>query len=397
MSTPVQLFAVNSLSSLGASYAETVQNLDACPLQDFLVSDSKYFGNTSPKVGEVVLGIEGLPDGFEEFDCRFSRLVYQLYLGIHEEVEDLKQTFSPERIGVVFGSSTSGVDGAENPFVEKHREGAFPESYRFFHQELGAGASLLSKIAGVKGPAYAISTACSSGGRVFYSGRRLLQSGLCDAVIVGGVDSLCKTTANGFDSLELISSGICNPMSKNRDGLNIGEGGSLFVLVSRPGGVQLRGVGESSDAWHVASPDPTGNGAVRAINFALEDAGVKPEQVAYLNLHGTGTVNNDAMESRAVEKALGLEVPCSSTKPFTGHLLGAAGAFEAALCYSVIEDNGMRCLPVHRWDGVLDEDLPGIRLVGENEPANLSDEQVVLSSSFAFGGSNCCLALGRGR
>lgn len=397
MSSSVQLFGVSCLSSLGSSYQETVRSLDARPVRDFLVKDRSYFGEHSPQIGEVLSELSGLPEGFEDFDCRFSRLVYRLYQGVQPEIDELKKTFSPARIAVVFGSSTSGVDGAENPFMEKHSSGSFPESYKFFHQELGAGAKLLADLAGVTGPAYTISTACSSGGRVFFSGRALLESGVCDAVIVGGVDSLCKTTANGFNSLELISNGICNPMSKNRDGLNIGEGGSLFVLIKSTEGIQLKGVGESSDAWHVASPDPTGSGASRAIELALEDASAKPEQVAYLNLHGTGTLNNDSMESRAVEKALGLNVPCSSTKPFTGHLLGAAGAFEAAICYSLLDDSGLEYLPFHRWDGVLDEELPEISLVKEKQLAEVSDEEIVLSSSFAFGGSNCCIALGRGQ
>ena len=222
MSSSVQLFGVSCLSSLGSSYQATVRSLDARPVREFLVEDKNYFREFSPKVGEVLSELPSLPEAFEDFDCRFSRLVYRLYQGVKPEIDELKKTFSSSRIAVVFGSSTSGVDGAESPFVEKHRSGSFPESYKFFHQELGAGARLLAGFAGVTGPAYTISTACSSGGRVFYSGRALLESGVCDAVVVGGVDSLCKTTANGFNSLELISSGICNPMSKNRDGLNIG-------------------------------------------------------------------------------------------------------------------------------------------------------------------------------
>jgi 3-oxoacyl-[acyl-carrier-protein] synthase-1 len=237
-----------------------------------------------------------------------------------------------------------------------------------------------------------VSTACTSSAKAFSSARRLLSAGLCDAVLVGGVDTLCGLTLNGFGALESLSQGLCNPSSKNRDGINIGEGAALFLMSREPGPVAVLGIGESSDAYHISGPDPEGRGAELAMRQALMQAGVL--QVDYLNLHGTATVQNDQMENTVVHRVLGSEVPCSSTKPLVGHMLGAAGATEAAFCWMLLTESKATPLPPHAWDGVADPALPQLMLSSKGDAPRRC--QVVASNSFAFGGNNACLVLGRG-
>jgi len=220
-----------------------------------------------------------------------------------------------------------------------------------------------------------------------------LNAGLADAVIAGGADSLCSFTIAGFQSLEAVSPVRCNPFSVNRRGINIGEGAALFLMTRKPGPVRLAGAGESSDAHHMSAPDPTGRGALLAIAQALEHGRVSPHDIDYINLHGTGTVQNDAMESDAVSRLFGERTYCSSTKPVTGHALGAAGAIEAALCWLTLADNPERRLPPHWWDGEADPNLRPLHLVDPGQVAS-RPLRYALSQSFAFGGSNAALLFG---
>jgi 3-oxoacyl-[acyl-carrier-protein] synthase-1 len=261
-------------------------------------------------------------------------------------------------------------------------------------QEMGATAQFIASLLDIKGPVYGISTACSSGAKALAAARRLIRAGLCDAVIAGGVDTLCQLTVRGFSSLEAVSASRSNPFSKNRQGINIGEGAALFLVTSEVRGVEISGVGEGSDAYHISAPEPSGAGAVRCMTKALNDAGVVAADVDYVNLHGTATTLNDQMESQAIKEVFGLDTLCSSTKPFTGHTLGAAGAIEAGICWLTIQASDGDFLPVHIWDGVRDPELPSINLVSADsrldKPLNY-----VLSNTFAFGGNNISLLLGR--
>jgi 3-oxoacyl-[acyl-carrier-protein] synthase-1 len=245
----------------------------------------------------------------------------------------------------------------------------------------------------LEGLRYTISTACSSSAKAFASARRLLLLGRCDAAIVGGADSLCQLTLNGFDALESLAPGPCNPFSLNRCGISIGEAACVFVLSRRPSDIRLCGAGESSDGYHISAPDPTGVGAEAALRAALAQAGAEPESVGYVNLHGTATPKNDETESEVMARIFGLDMPCSSTKSLTGHALGAAGALELGFCWLLLSAaNRMRRLPAHRWDGVRDPGLQPLHLVGE---AETWERDIFLSSSFAFGGSNVAIAIGR--
>jgi 3-oxoacyl-[acyl-carrier-protein] synthase-1 len=214
-------------------------------------------------------------------------------------------------------------------------------------------------------------------------------------VVAGGADSLCRFTVAGFCALESVSAARCNPFSRHRNGINIGEGAALFLMTREPGPVRLSGWGESSDAHHMSAPDPQARGAIEAIQQALDRAGLAADQIDYVNLHGTATGHNDAMESLAVASVLGTQVPASSTKPLTGHTLGASGAIEAALCWMTLADNPDQRLPTHWWDGQADEALPALALVAPGTRA-AQPLQHVLSHSFAFGGSNAVLALAKG-
>jgi 3-oxoacyl-[acyl-carrier-protein] synthase-1 len=313
---------------------------------------------------------------------------------IDSEVAAAIDRFGAHRVAVIIGTSTSGIAESESAIRQWVRSGVVPSGYDYGLQEVGATAQFVAKILGTNGPTYGISTACSSGAKALAAARRLIRAGICDAVIAGGVDTLCQLTVSGFSSLEAVSDSRCNPFSKNRSGINIGEGAALFLVTSEVGGIALSGVGEGSDAHHISAPDPGGAGAVRCMAGALGDAGVTAAEVGYVNLHGTATVLNDAMESQAMQEVFGLDTLCGSTKPFTGHTLGAAGAVEAGICWLMLEGNSGELLPINVWDGVRDPELPAINLVSANSSLN-SPLNYVLSNTFAFGGNNISLILGR--
>jgi 3-oxoacyl-[acyl-carrier-protein] synthase-1 len=225
------------------------------------------------------------------------------------------------------------------------------------------------------------------------SARDLLATGFCDAVITGGVDTLCDLTLNGFEALAALSRSRCLPMSRNRTGLNIGEGAALMIMTREDGPVRLIGGGESGDAHHMTAPHPEGLGAERAMREALRDARLEPADIAYLNLHGTATPQNDAMEAKAVARIFDA-VPTSSTKPLVGHCLGAAGAIEAAFCWLALQADENRVpLPPHIFDGEIDVEIPVPRLVSVGETVLREGPTRMMSNSFAFGGNNCALIL----
>lgn len=350
-------------------------------------------------VGEVTQALPQLPDTMAQFNCRNNQLLLSAAMQIAQTVEHAKRRFGADRIGVVLGTSTSGISKGEEALAYRALHGAFPADYHYFQQELGSTSDFLRQHFELDGPCYTLSTACSSSAKVFASAKRLLNANLCDMVIVGGVDSLCRLTVNGFDALESVSTGHCNPFSANRDGINIGEGAALFTLVRGDGPVLLSGCGESGDAHHISAPHPEGRGAIDAMRSALKDAGLKPSDIDYVNLHGTATPKNDAMESRAVCAVFeGNLPPCSSTKPLTGHALGAAGAIEAAFCVLLLSE-GNRGLPPQVWDGIADANDPQLPLVPMPSKKAQADQRPirhVMSNSFAFGGSNASLIFSRG-
>jgi len=352
-------------------------------------------GRTLP-VGAVPGLLPPMPPALAHHQSRNNQLLLDAALQIEDDLRAATQRYGAHRVGVVLGTSTSGIDEASQSIAAYLRDGHFPADYHYEQQELNAAADFLVEWLQLCGPAYVISTACTSSARALMSARRLLDMGLCDAVICGGVDSLCTLTLNGFSALEAVSEQRCNPFSHNRNGINIGEAAVLFLMTRENLGsaaqpLALLGAGASSDAHHISAPEPTGRGAVEAMNKALGQARISAEQVSYLNLHGTATQHNDAMESLAVTQVFPAGVPCSSTKPLSGHTLGAAGALEAAFCYLSLVENA---LPPHLWDAVPDSQLPGLNWVLPGQRLAPSAQRRLMSNSFAFGGNNVSLIIG---
>lgn len=336
--------------------------------------------------------VDHLPPGDRS---RNNRLALAALGKIRRGVDRAIERFGRDRVAIVIGTSTSGIASGVGALREYAASGALPEEFHYGQIEMGSPAAMLAATLGVTGPAYVHSTACASSAKALASAARLIRMGVCDAAIAGGVDTLCAFTVAGFAALESVSATRCNPLSKNRNGINIGEGAALFLMSREPATVALAGWGESSDGHHMSAPDPSGAGARLAIERALSSADVDARQIEYVNLHGTATIQNDAMEARVIDALFGREVYVSSTKPFTGHTLGAAGAIEAGLCWLAMQDNNSRGkMPPHLWDRMADPDLPAMNIA---EPgASLGHPpRWIVSNSFAFGGANATLVLRR--
>lgn len=315
---------------------------------------------------------------------------------IRPAVEQAIARYGAHRVAVVIGTSTSGIAETQDAIRQQVAGDGLPDAFHYGQQEMASPALMLAEELGIDGPAMVHSSACSSSAKAMASAARLIRMGLCDAVLTGGVDTLCGFTVAGFSALASVSERRCNPLGAGRDGINIGEGAALFLMTAQPAAVALRGWGESSDGHHMSAPDPEGGGARLAIAQALARAGIAASQVDYVNLHGTATPQNDAMEARVVSELFGGTVMASSTKPLTGHALGAAAAIEAALCWLAMQDdNAEGLLPPHLWDGVADTALPPLRLALPGARLGRPLDWA-LSNSFAFGGSNAALLFGRG-
>ena len=386
------LNALGILCASGDSTTTVTQNLLSG--QTNLTASDVFSAGRLLQLGLYQGDLLPVPLSDKKWHSRNNQFALAALNQIDSEVATAIGRFGAHRVAVIIGTSTSGIAESESAIRQWVRSGVVPSGYDYRLQEVGATAQFVAKVLGTKGPAYGISTACSSGAKALAAARRLLRAGICDAVIAGGVDTLCQLTVSGFSSLEAVSDTRSNPLSKNRNGINIGEGAALFLVTSEVGGVALSGVGEGSDAYHISAPEPGGAGAVRCMTGALDDAGITAADVGYVNLHGTATALNDAMESQAMLEVFGLDTLCGSTKPFTGHTLGAAGAVEAGICWLMLEADGDELLPVNVWDGVRDPELPAINLVSANSSLN-SPLSYVLSNTFAFGGNNISLILGR--
>ncbi len=343
----------------------------------------------------VVDGLDtlALPAELSAFDCRNNRLA-ELALrsdGFAERVRAAAKRHGAQRIGVFLGTSTAGILHTEIAYRERDpASGALPAwlNYEQTHNTFSVARYVRAALE-LNGPAYVVSTACSSSAKVFAAAARLIGLGLIDAAVVGGVDTLCMTTLYGFRSLELLAQDICRPWDAQRSGLSLGEGAAM-VLLERDAdspAAWILGCGESSDGHHMSSPHPEGAGAALAMRGALQDAQLPANAVDYLNLHGTGTPNNDAAEDLAVCSVFGRQLPCSSTKGATGHTLGAAGGVEAAIALLALQ-HGL--LPAG-----LNARLPDPALHAHylHEPLRRR-LNVVASNSFGFGGSNACLLFG---
>jgi len=396
MRPALALTALGIATPLGCGKPATSANLFAGSQAGLVERDDLVFGR------KVIVGVidAELPEARPtDSACRNNRLMQLVLDEIADALAVAVHRFGRDRIAVVLGTSTSGI-GEGGAAVDLHRRtGGWPEGFFYRQQELGNLAEHAARYLDLTGPAYTVATACSSSAKAFASARRLIRCGLADAAVVGGADTLCRLTLNGFNAIEALSATNCNPFSRNRDGITIGEGAAAFLLQPGDGPVHLLGIGETSDAYHVSAPAPDGSSAAAAMRLALDDAGLSPAEICYVNLHGTGTALNDSMESQAVASVFGASVPASSTKAMTGHMLGAAGACEAAFLWLTLSPiyNPQELLPPHLWDGAAMPDLPSLRLVAIGERLPRDAPAAMLSNSFAFAGSNAALVLGRGR
>lgn len=380
------LNALGVICALGRGQVEVSRSLFAGDCSG-LRAESGWVPERALPVGGVRSELVAIPAELNQQSSRNNQLLLEAALQIESELRQAIHTYGASRVGIVLGTSTSGIDEASRGIAHYLRDKQFPGDYNYQQQELSAPANFLADWLQVSGPAYVISTACTSSARALMSAQRLLDLGVCDAVICGGVDSLCKLTLNGFTSLEAVSSERCNPFSVNRNGINIGEAAVLFLMTKTPAPIALLGSGASCDAHHISAPEPSGKGALQSMRKALASAKLAPEQIGYLNLHGTATQHNDAMESLAVASLFPDGVACSSTKPMSGHTLGAAGALEAAFCWLSLA-HGL--VPPHVWDGHADPALPVLDWALNGDTLK---KRCLMSNSFAFGGNNVSLII----
>ena len=389
---PIYLHHVAVSCALGDGLAAVRAAAFGSQPADTLTLTERYSPGRVLPVGQVPSELPSLAHLPANLRSRNNALLAHVLHGVRHELDAAISRFGPHRVGVVLGTSTSGMSDGEDALARHTRTGTWPEGFSYDLQELGSPARFVARELGVSGPAYVVSTACSSSAKALASAARLLRTGLVDVVLAGGCDTLCRLTVGGFSALESVSDERCNPLSANRKGINLGEGAALFVMSRESGPARLSGWGETSDAHHMSAPDPTGRGAADAMRHALRRAGLDAEAIDYVNLHGTATPHNDAMESLAVADVIGLSTPCSSTKPLTGHTLGASGAIEAALAWLTVVDNPQGHLPGHVFDGARDPALPAIQIAAPGHALGRAPRHV-LSNSFAFGGSNASLVI----
>lgn len=338
-----------------------------------------------------VAGVEddAFPAHLAAFDNRASRLSEAALAadGFADDVDAARLRWGADRCGLVMGTTTSGVEVLELAYRAR-AEGALDPDYSLrHHNDHHAVTEFVAERLQFDGPAYTISTACSSSAKALIDAVQLIELGVCDVVVAGGVDSLCYTSLFGFEGLQLVSSTPCQPCDKDRNGLSIGEG-AAFILVERDArtGLRLSGFGESSDGFNMSTPPNDGAGAAAAIEAALASAGIAKSDVDYVNLHGTATAVNDTAECAAVARVIGPTAHVGSLKGAVGHTLGAAGAVEIVLCLIAMEE---KLAPASVGLNTLD---PAIDCSVVMAPTN-NPMRHVLSNAFGFGGNNTSVIL----
>ncbi len=387
MSGRTYIQAFSAVNALGSRNQEIAERLFAGDTSRMRHSTAWRKASRPACVGEVWEDLPAIAD--PRHRSRNNQLLLAAMRPLESALREALRQAGSGRVAAVVGTSTSGIAGTEDAILSASK-GSIASDYIYSTQEFSAPADFLAHTLGIAGPAFAISTACTSSTRCFITAARMLSQGLADAVVVAGADSLCKTTVEGFCSLEAVSPELTNPMSANRRGINIGEAAGVFLVTREIGPFELLGAGECCDAHHLSAPEPGGHGAEASIRQALAEAGVAPGDIGYVNLHGTGTRKNDEMESLAMSRVFGAQVACSSTKPLTGHTLGAAGATEVAFCCMTLADGR---IPPHRWDGRADAEMPPLDLAGEGRRLPDGRRRICMTNNFAFGGDNVSLIL----
>jgi 3-oxoacyl-[acyl-carrier-protein] synthase-1 len=383
---PLALTATTIVSAIGHGKAATASAL----LEGRTGLRANDFDGTG-WIGRVdAIEAHSLPASLRRFDCRNNRLADMALEtdGFAAAMKAAIRRYGADRIAVIIGTSTSGVLSSEEAFLHRGQDGALPDWFDYDHtHDMFSSARYVRAALGLRGPALVVSTACASSAKSFIDAGHLMAAGLCDAAVVGGVDTLCRLTLRGFASLELVSPTACRPCDAARAGISVGEAAGFALLERGDGPLRLLGVGATSDGFHMSSPHPQGAGAIGAMQAALAKAGLAPQQIDYVNLHGTGTKANDAMEDEAVTAVFGPGMACSSTKGWTGHTLGACGILGAVIAGLAIE-HGMLpgCLGMQAVDPAF-----RTRVIPNTER---SPVHRVAVNSFGFGGANCTLLLG---
>ena len=405
--SPIVIKAYACECALGRTKAELKAHLTSLKAP-FMYERTGYLSNgQSLMLGGVDGPLPAIPEELSAHNSRNNQLLLSCLKQIAPELSATLEQVGTERFGIVMGTSTSGLDEADHKVSN-------PEDprWRYPMQELGDPSRFIQRYLQTTGPAYTISTACSSSARAVITAIRMLHSGLCDAVLCGGADTLCRMPINGFKSLELVSDELCAPFAAERKGITIGEGVGLMLLTTAPqkgalssqgafssqgalsplGALSVVGYGESSDAYHVSAPEPEGKGAERAMRMALEHAHLSPNDLGYINLHGTASVMNDQAEACVMHRVFGHSIPCSSTKYLTGHTLGASGIVELCLCALTLEEN-LPLVPQDFSHNHLDEKLPDCGLL--TTPGTHLKSEFIMTNAFAFGGNNTSLIIKR--
>lgn len=386
----IRLLDYQSTSAAGNNIAELRDAIDA--QRSGLRPNDLEGSDLTTWIGRVS-AVEGIDLGeWQSRNNALAKLGYQQGT-IAANVDALKAQYRPSRIGVVMGSSTSSIDRTETAY-QHLEDGALSDEFKQRNVHNPHAPSLfVAHISGITGPAMTINTACSSSAKVFATGARWLEAGLVDAVLVGGVDTLCLSVLHGFDSLQLVSENQCKPLDENRDGINLGEASGYAILVRANEGhddssIQLLGYGESSDAHHMSHPHPDGLGARLAMQQAMDMANLSPEKIDYINLHGTSSRANDLIEGQLIGTLFPNTTQVSSTKAWMGHTLGAAGITEALIAADALQRG---IIPGSKNLDELDNEL-NISVQADNIERDMS---YVMSNSFGFGGNNCCLVFGK--
>ncbi|ASK79672.1 beta-ketoacyl-[acyl-carrier-protein] synthase II [Paraphotobacterium marinum] len=389
------MFIYNSamISALGLDETEIIKNLysDQSKLQlssDYLLNhQSTYLGLVGQKYkSENILE--------KKFNSVNNKLALTALIKLKKSLKDLTQYIPKNRIAVIVGTSTSGFSDAENAFKRLNKHNNLGNDFHYKQQEIGGLSEFVKNYLDLSGPSYTISTACSSSARTLISAQHLMQCGLADAVIVGGCDTICKLTTQGFDSLQSVSQSICKPFETTRDGINIGEAAAFMILTKKrfsKSSLKILGIGQSSDAYHMSAPDPSGLGAERSMLDAITKANIRCEDVGYINAHGTGTKLNDSMESMAIFNLFKDNTPVTSTKNQTGHTLGASGILELSICWLILKKSLE--IPVQQNFDLID---PNIQPINVNTQYRVLKNKIILSNSFAFGGNNVSIIIGEG-
>ena len=358
----------NAVCNLGGSIDEIYSRAISgdCSHFDLIDIEGKLF-----RVAKVKTNLSEIVS--QDFNIRTNQLILKALEKIN--VKKLIEKYGQKQIAVVASTTNSGVE-------------EFETTNNIKQVVIGNSAEFVRNYYGLKNYYTSVSTACSSGIKAFQIARELLKSGFAQAVLIVSGDALTKVPLFGFDSLGILSQKQSVSFSKNREGINIGEGAAVFILEKNQQGIEILGIGETTDVYHSTTPDPNGIEARRAIELALSDAKINSDEIDYINLHGTGTIANDEMESKAVYGVFNDSVPASSLKPMIGHLLGASASVEVAISCKLF---GEKLIFPHVYDGIYDEILPKINLAKQNYTSKTV--KTILKTSFGFGGTNCAIVL----